>query len=894
MKKKVRFFVFLFACLMLVLGVTPLFFVGRVSQIVETQCNKNLDASVKFNNLSLNLFRNFPQLTVTLSGLQVTGVDTFRQDTLVRAEKIRLVVNLFSILTKEGVTVKQVDLVKPRINCVVLGDGRANWNIMKPDTTKNAGGDTSVVHIALRKVTVKDARLVYRDKQSGMDVTIDRWFGTLKGNLSSRQSRVETSSLVNAFSFRYGGVSFVDKAHLDVDGVVNVDFEHSRYDLASNRIVLNNMPLSFKGFVQIPDTSTIRMDLMLDSKDLTFKQLLSLVPALYTNKFNTLNAAGNLQLSARAKGDWKGESYPAFNLKLSVKNGSFNYPDLPAAVTDMFVDVQMGHEPGSLDKTVLNVNRFHMAMAGQPVDATLHLATPLSDPAVDASLRGTINLATVKNFYPLGKGKDLKGTLKADMHVAGRLSSVEKKRFNEIKATGGASATAVRFKQEDGSLIRIDKAALTLTPAAVRLESLLLNWGRNDLQASGSLENYVLWFMNKGALTGNLNVSSTYLNLNDMMAKGTETAHAAKNKATTVKTDALPLTAADVPKNLDLTLRSNIKKLLFRKLVLENIDGTVRVKAGRVSLDNIKANSMGGTLGVNGFYTMLTPEHPLIDVSVNLQDVSYRQTATSFSMVRELAPVFEKIQGTYSMNLTLNAAMDNHYNPLLNKLSAHGRLQSSNLKLSGVKVLDLLATTLKQPSMSTWSPKNVDVAFTVNNGRIKTAPFTVKVQDFGFLFEGSSGIDKTLDYTVKATLPERFSALGASVVNGTITGTFDKPSITMDLASLARQTAKGVAEKMVKQLTGGTVEQQVGKAREAVEKQAAQVRAQARAAGDKLIAEAGKEGDKLIEKATNPVLKLAAKAAAERLKTKAKEQAAALEVAAEEKVKALYKEQGLN
>jgi len=890
MKKITSFLAFLVACLILLLGVTPLFFVGRVSQIVETQCDENLDATVRFSDLSLSLFRHFPQLTVTLSGLQVTGIDTFRQDTLVKAEKIRLVVNLVSILTEEGVSIKQIDMVKPRITCVVLEDGRANWNITKSDTLAPIVEDTSAVRFALRKITIKDAHVVYDDKEMGMSIVVDQWSGSLKGNLSSKRSTIVTTSLAKEFSFRYGGFTYINKAVLDADVKMEADFEHSKYDFASNRIVLNDMPLSFKGFVQLPDTSTIRMDMALDTQELTFKQLLSLVPALYKKDYKALKATGDLQFFASAKGDWTDTDYPAFTMKLDVKNGSFNYPDLPAAVTDVFVDLHLGHEPGSLDKTVLDINRFHMAMAGQPIDATFHQATPLSDPAVDASLRGTVDLGLVKNVYPLDKGQDLKGTIKADLHVKGRLSDVEQKRYDAIKATGGASATDVHFKQEDGTLIGIDQTVLTLTPAAIKLESFLLQQGKNDIQASGSLGNYLQWLMDKGLLTGMLNVSSTYLNLNELMADKPEATETAKTKTTSVVSDTLPLTAFDVPKNVDLALNATVKTLIFSKLVMENFNGTVRVKEGRVLLDNIKANSMGGTMGVNGYYTMVSPEHPLVDLAVNLQDVSYGKTVTSLTMMRELAPIFEKIQGTYSMSLKLNSAMDNHYNLLLKNLSAQGRLQSNNLKLSGVKVLDLLAATLKQPSLSSVSPKNVDVSFKVSEGRIKTAPFILKVQQAELLFEGSSGIDKTLDYTVTATLPAFFAAQGISAINGTITGTFDKPTIKMDMASLARQAAKGMAEKVVKQLTGGTIDQQVTKARESVEKQAAQLRAQAKSAGEKLIAEAGKQGDKLIEKAGNPVLKLAAKTGAERLKAKAKEQAAALEAGAEEKIRALYKE----
>ncbi len=894
MKKIASFLAFLLMCLILLLGITPLFFVGRASQLVEDQCNKNLQAKVSFSDLSLSLLRHFPQLTVTLSDLEVAGIDTFSQDTLVRAEKIRLVVNLASLLSEEGVDIKQIDLIRPRVKCLVLGDGRANWNITIPDSVVREKSDTSTIRIALRKISVQEARVVYDDRQSGINVVIDQWTGSLKGDLSSKQSRLETTSIIEALSFGYGGSTYLEQLRLEADVALEADFEQSRYTLSSNQIVLNDMPVSLKGFVQLPDTSTIRMDVSLNTEKVTVKNLLSLVPALYKKEFESLQANGILHLSAYARGDWTDQSYPAFEVKLGVKDGSFKYPKLPGAVTNMMIDAQLSHDSGSLDKTLFDVDRFQLTLAGQPIVANLHVSTPISDPAVDASLRGTVDLGLVKSFYPMDESQTLSGIVKADVHLAARLSSVEKKKYDQIRASGGAVATGVQFKQKGGTPVRIEKASLGLTPSAIRLETFNLKMGKNDVLSSGLLENYLQWFMNKGILSGRLDVRSNNLNVNELMAE--KEVYAAKGTPSPKmeKPDTATLTAFEVPEKMDLSLNLQVSALRFNELILKDLKGALRVGSGRIRLDDVKANTMGGTLGVSGYYETLVPEQPLADLGVQLKQVSYKETFKTLALIRKLAPVFEKVQGIYSMELNIHTPLDKHLNPVYGKLTGRGRLTSDNLKLTGVKVLDLLAATLKNPSLSTLSPKNIDVSFMVKEGRIKTAPFNVNIQQTRLLFEGSSGIDKTLDYKVTATLPQTVGLQGLSSVKGTITGTFDNPKINMDLAGLAKQAAKGVAEKLVKELTGGTIDQQVAKAREAVEKQAALLRAQAKAAGDKLMAEAAQEGNKLIEKATNPVLKMAAKAAADRLMAQAKEQAVRLEAKAEEKIKELYKEQGLN
>ena len=71
MKKVVSFLAFILVGLILLLGLLPLLFIGRASDLVKTQCDQNLQAQVDFDKLSLSLLRNFPRLTVTLNGPMV-------------------------------------------------------------------------------------------------------------------------------------------------------------------------------------------------------------------------------------------------------------------------------------------------------------------------------------------------------------------------------------------------------------------------------------------------------------------------------------------------------------------------------------------------------------------------------------------------------------------------------------------------------------------------------------------------------------------------------------------------------------------------------------------------------------------------------------------------------
>jgi hypothetical protein len=890
MKKVVSFLAFILVGLILLLGLLPLLFIGRASDLVKTQCDQNLQAQVDFDKLSLSLLRNFPRLTVTLNGLEVVGVDTFSQDTLVEADKIRLVVNLATILSKEGVNIQHILLEKPRINALVLADGRANWDITKPDTMPDTPSeDSSSVRLQLRKISIDDACITFEDRSSGMKAAVDHWTGTLKGDLSAAKSRIETTSLIEALSFEYGGVSYVNKLRLEADLDLDADLEHSVFALATNTIRLNAMELSLQGSVAMPDTSTLRLDLALNTEKVTFKDLLSMVPSLYKKQFDALEANGELALSAWVKGDMTGDQYPAFNLGLSVKDGAFSYPDLPGSVNDVVVLATVDHPAGDLDQTVVDLSRLHLVLAGHPLDLKAKVATPISDPAVEASFKGDIRLDRIKEVYPLDEGTDLKGHIKGDVTLAGRLSHLEKKQYDQFKADGMVEAEDVTYGLSDGHRLVVDQARLTLSPAAIDLAALTLTLGKNDVTATGSLGNYLPWLMNKGVLSGRLDIRSNHLNVNELMklSASSETNPETSDTPAPAAVDSLPMEAPTVPTNLDLTIKANVGQLVFNRFDLKQFMGVIRVKEGRAALENIQASTMGGSIGVKGYYETVIPDKPVMDISLNLKEVSYKEAFKTLAMIRELVPVFEKTDGTFSMGLQLKSGLDKSLKPNYSTLFGDGRLQSTNLKLSGLKVMEALATQLKMENLRSLAPKNVDIGFHIENGRIHTKPFQVAIQQTLLKFEGSSGIDKTLDYDVMATLPASMASMGLTTLKGSIGGTFDKPTVKLDLEQVAKQAAVGLADQLLKKTTGAGIDEQAAKAKEALEKEAAAIRAKAKAAGDKLIAEADKEAQRLIDKASNPLLKAAAKASAEQLKKEAAKKAADLEAKAEAEIKAL-------
>src|SRR5690606_9521534 len=134
-----------------------------------------------------------------------------------------------------------------------------------------------------------------------------------------------------------------------------------------NEFGLNDLHLGFEGMIAMPDTN-IDMDIKFQARETEFKAILSLIPAVYSKDFATVKTAGKLSLDGWAKGRYNASELPAFSTRLAIENAMFKYPDLPKSVDNINVDIKVDNPTGVLDATTVDVNQFHVELAGNPVD----------------------------------------------------------------------------------------------------------------------------------------------------------------------------------------------------------------------------------------------------------------------------------------------------------------------------------------------------------------------------------------------------------------------------------------------------------------------------------------------------------------------------------------------
>lgn len=887
MKKIAKVTGIVLVCLLALMAILPLAFKGKIKEIVIAEGNKMLNAEFGFEDLDISLFRAFPQASVGLEGFWLKGVDEFENDTLVEAGDLQVAVNVMSLFGDSGFDISKVLVADTRVKAIVLEDGRPNWNVMKTDSTAVAEEDTTTTETAfrirLKELTLDNLSIIYDDRQAGMYAHIDGLGATCSGDMSSDNTTLDLEAAIRALTFKMGAVPFLSQVRIEADLNVDADLKNGHYALKENTLALNAIRATIDGWVDMPAEAPMNMDLTLNTSDVNFKEILSLIPAIYAKDFADLKAEGNVSLSAFAKGELVGDSLlPRFEAKLLVKDGQFRYPSLPAGVDNIQVDATVNNPGGNMDMTEVNVNQFSFRMMDTPFALTAKVKTPISDPDFALTANGTLNLGQIKNVYPL-EDMSLNGIVTADMNVGGRLSYIDKEMYDKFHASGNINLREMLLKMKDMPDVAIQKSTFTFTPQYLNLSETTVNIGDNDITADCRFENYVAFALKGKTLKGQLNVRSNHFNLNDFMTAEGDTVIAAVADTTATVTEATGVLV--VPRNIDFNMNVNMNEILFDKIAINDLEGKLLVKDGTVDMKNLSMKAMGGDVVMNGAYSTAQSESsPALNASFAMNELSFAQTFKELDMIQKMAPIFENLNGTFSGKMNIDTRLDSVMSPVMNTLEGNGSLGTKDLNLSGVAILDKIADATKYSGLKNLSVKDMNINFTIHEGRLNTQPFDIKVGNMNLNLSGSTGLDQSIDYTGKLKLPESAGSLAAlTTVDLKIGGTFTSPKISVDTKSMAKQAASAATSKAL-----NAVGEKLGIDLSNAEKQKEALVNAAKQAAEKLVAEAEKQKSALVEKAgSNALKKLAAEKAGDALVNTAKKQGDKLIQEAEEKGNAL-------
>jgi len=923
--------------LLLLAIIVPYIFKDEIKGMVQKEMKKQLLADIELKDFDLTFLSSFPHISARLEGLKITGTDkNFKGVVLAEMESFEANLNFWSVVGGDKMEIEGIVLNKPIFDVRVLKDGTANYNIVKPDSIKTPEekSEPSNFKLSMQKYEINGANIRYDDQSMDLFADIHNLTHTGKGDLTADVIDFETTTTMDAFTYEMDGMSYLKevKTNFVVNLLMEFTEKTSKFTLKENTFELNALKFSLNGFYEMLEHKD-NMDLTLDAKEATFKDFLSLIPSFYQSGYEGMLTNGTLAMHAKVKGIMDDKNMPGWDAGILVKNASIQYAGLPQSIKNIAIKASSKYAGGSnLDQMQLDVDKFHADFAGNILDMTLKLRTPMSDPAIAAKIKANINLATLGQVMPMTRGESYKGKLRADIALNGNMSTIEAERYEAFDADGIIELMDVLYKSKDlPAAVEVTDMKLHFTPQNLRLENLQAKMGTSDFEMQGTIDNYLAYVFRNELLKGNFNFSSNTLDLDALMGTSTTPAAPAPTEQAPKVTASNSSEPFLIPDNLDITLNMDVKTIKYNGITIQNTKGTIGMKEEIASLNKLTMNLLGGTVGLDGTYNTQNHHKPSVNFGYDIQQIAIADLAKNFVTIEKLAPIAKYVKGKISTSFTMKTLLQPSMEPVYNTLTGNGDIASNEINISGYEPLTKLSSELNMPKLASQTMRDFKAKFKFADGKITLTPFTVKLGKINTDVSGSMSVEQALDYKLVLNIPrEEIPASALKIIensltklNGlpiklkvqelpsiipvkaTITGKTTKPIVSVDLKeSIGKLTgnlknslkdAVKQAKDSVKTIVKQKVTEKVNEIKDDLtkkkqqliadaQKQADNVKAEAKRAADLVRAEGNKQADALITEAGgNPIKKKLAEVAATRIKKTAEDKAQRIEQEANQK-----------
>ena len=823
-KKIIKIIGVVVVLILVLLIAAPFFLEAKAGDIVKNLVNKNVNATLDFSDADLSLLRNFPKATVQFSDVVLINKAPFEGDTLFKAADFGLTLGIKELFKSAGepIAIENFNLDNAFLNIVVDENENANYDIaLASESTATTKADsTGGFTLDLQSYEISNSKVYYTDRSTGITLKVDEMQHNGVGDLSLSTSELdtETTALV---SFEMDSVNYLNRNKVKLDALIGIDLEQNKYSFLKNEALVNQLPLVFEGFVVVNEENQ-EVDLTFKTPSSDFKNFLGVIPEAYSKSIENVTTTGNFTVNGNFNGIVDDIHIPKFTIALKSDNASFKYPDLPKSVRNIFLDVLINNTTGITEDTYVEVNKASFTIDEDKFNLTSRITELMGNTKVNAHVDGTMHLANISQAYPMPTTYDLKGLLNADITTAFDMASIENKQYEKTNTTGNLSVDNFEYNSADlANPVKLNTVRLTFNPKTVTLNSLNGTTGKTDFDATGSINNLLGFMFNNEKVEGAFSLKSNTFALNDFMVANTEPTSSDSDEANE-GSSATSNEKIKIPSFLDATINASANRVIYDNIILNDVNGVLRIKDETAVLSNMTSGLFGGKMAFNGEVSTKA-EIPTFSMKLDLDQLGIGETFKSLELFKAIAPIAQVLKGKLSSEISLSGNLNDELLPNLLSLSGDlfADIMTDEINTEEAPVLNALVTKLNFIDLKQLNLRDLKTSLSFKNGVVAVKPFTINYKDIAINVDGSHTFDSKLNY--KATLQVPAKYLGSDInkliariddntlenltipISANIGGQYSSPQVTTDITSGVKElTSKLVEVEKQKLINKGT------------------------------------------------------------------------------------------
>ncbi|MDQ0595210.1 AsmA protein [Chryseobacterium ginsenosidimutans] len=648
------------------------------------------------------------------------------------------------------------------------------------------------INAASERTTIRDMISVlppqYLDwaKDTKIEGNSDLFF-SLKGRFSEQRNlkpRLKARLFVQD-GFVSNGKAPIPMNHLNMDLNVDLpsldteqlglDLKNLSFDLGTN----NN----FKAVVRTKGLNEMKINA--DIKGAVDLQTLDQALGL-----KDIDVRGLMDTNIKANGIFSLDKklFPKTNGYLNLKNGWLKTKYYPNPIQNINVVATIINTDGTFKSLGVKLDPFKFDFEGNPVFVNADLQN-FEDVLYKVRAKGVLNVGRIYKVFAK-EGFDVSGLIMADLSLNGRQSYATNGQYSKLDNKGTLILKNIKATTEYlPKSFYIKEGNFQFENEKMWFRKFFATYGKSDFALNGYLLNTINYFIErKGTLHGKFVLNSNYILIDEFMAlkngdnsdKSIEVEYA---KAENPKSSGVVI----IPKNLDVSLEANARKVEFKGLVLNHLKGLASVNAGQIYLKNTSFDIIGSRMNIDARYQDESPLTANYDVALKVLDFDVQRAYNEIDMVREMATAAKNVKGIVSLDYKLKGDFDKNMKPIYPSLEGGGVVNLRDVEVKNLKMLSAVGDNIGAKAFNDPDMKGVNIETHIKNNLIHVDKFTFKVSILRPTISGTTSLNGLLDLRIRVgILPG--GLIGFPIV---VTGTHEKPKV-----KIFSKTGQGIIDAL--------------------------------------------------------------------------------------------------
>jgi len=705
---------------MLVSGIWVYSKKDNLTQFVLEELNANLTAKVSINDLSVDFFKQFPEVSIDMHQVHISepGKPKF---TLLHAAHIYASFNIYDIIT-DNYTIRQVliDSGYCKLHRDITGNG--NYSIFK---TSN---DTTESLFNLNKISINNIQLYWQDDLNKQEYSGFITEAMLNLNKSSNEIKLQGNTIINGADIRSDHLMLIRQKELAAEIELLIDLKNKKTTLLHTELSINGTPFNISGSYNYSGNNFI--DLTAESKKSEIQTLLSLLPVRIPDAFKIYKSTGNISFIASLRGDTKNK-LPDLSIKFGISNGSFTEPETGAGFNQILTEGSFKHLLSSAPE--LTIDHFKASSQGGKFEGDLQVVFQ-KVPEIKLNVNGELPIPALMRFIPANEFKVQEGFVKGNLTVNGNINELNTGSGITGHTSGTIQFSLSKLTRNNENFINEMSGEFSLNGSDLFVKNWILKTEKSNLTLEGNIKHLFPWIFNRSGLSIDIACHASQLDGSEFIFSND--------------------TSTNSRSNISVLLDLKADHFKYRLFQTEQLSAKVALYSGNMRIDYLSCNTMGGTIQISGELEEGKENTKHIHSNCKLNNINIKELFKQCGEFGQNEITSSHLDGIVNGKVELISMFDKDWNCISSNTHAVSDITISNGEIKNYKPLESLSRFADVEDLRNLKFAELHNQITISKGVITIPEMEVINNALNLTLSGTHTFDQQINYRLKIKLKE--------------------------------------------------------------------------------------------------------------------------------------------